>query len=156
MNRSKQIGTAAESAVCAYLRTHGFHGAERRALAGAFDLGDITGCGPLCFEVKAGAAAASASDGQVDKWLAETEVERQNSDSDFGLLVMKRAGIGPNRAGEWWAVLPLWQFLALLNIRDLDDINPAAAVRLHLRDAVALLRRAGYGDAPAINHRDAA
>lgn len=148
MNRSKSIGTAAESAVVGYLRANGFHGAERRALAGAFDLGDIVGLGPLCIEVKAGAAAINASDGQVAAWLLETEVERQNSDADYGLLVLKRKAIGPGRAGEWWAVLPAWQFLSLVgvHIHSLARYAGEAPIRLLLRDAVTLLRLAGYGD----------
>lgn len=147
-NRSKKIGTAAESAVVTYLRGNGFHGAERRALAGAFDLGDVTGLGPICVEVKAGAAAATASDGQVIDWLVETEVERQNSNSDYGLLVMRRSGYGPARVGMWWAVLPAWQFLSLAGIPRCPPVLDPAPIRLHLRDAVALLRLAGYGDTP--------
>lgn len=145
-NRSKNIGTAGESAVRDYFRGNGFHGCERRALHGAFDLGDLTGIGPLVAEVKAGSAAARASDGQVASWLDETEVERQNARADYGLLVMKRAGIGPARAGEWWCVLPAWQFLSLQGIHQ-PRIPADVPIRLHLRDAVTLLRVAGYGDA---------
>lgn len=144
-NPSKSKGTQAETAIVAFLRGNGFAGAERRALAGAFDLGDITGCGPIVVESKAGNAAANASDGQVAKWLAETEVERVNADADYGLLVMKRAGIGPARAGDWWCVLPTWQFLELLGLH-VHAYSSTHPIRLHLRDAVKLLRLAGYGD----------
>lgn len=146
-NRPKAIGTAGETAVVAYLRANGFHGAERRALAGAFDLGDVVGIGPVVVEVKAGAAAMNASDGQVLDWLVETEVERQNASADYGLLVMKRRAIGPTRAGFWWAVLPAWQFLSLAGIPNCPPVIDPAPIRMHLRDAVALLRLAGYGDA---------
>lgn len=146
MNRSKQVGTAGESAVVAVLRASGFPQAERRALAGAFDLGDVTGTPGLVWEVKAGAAAANASDGQVRAWLRECEVERQNADAHFGLLVMKRAGIGVARADEWWAVLPLWQLFALRALPCPDHIADAPA-RLHLSTVIYLLRDAGYGDA---------
>lgn len=47
-NRPKAIGTAAETAVVRYLAAHGFPAAERRALHGATDLGDITGTPGLC------------------------------------------------------------------------------------------------------------
>ena len=53
-NRPKAIGTAAETAVVRYLAAHGFPNAERRALHGATDLGDITGTPSLCWEVKGG------------------------------------------------------------------------------------------------------
>jgi hypothetical protein len=143
-NRSKQIGTAGESAVRDYLRVNGFYGCERRALNGTHDLGDLTGIGPLVVEVKAGAAAARASDAQVRAWMVETEVERMNADADFGLLVMKRAGIGPARAGDWWCVMPTWQFLALHGHHRSNSNLP---VRMHLSTAVLVLRAAGYGDA---------
>ncbi len=138
MNRSKNIGTAAESAVVRYLQQHGFYGAERRALHGNTDLGDVTGCGPIVFEVKGGQAAKTASDGQVTAWLEETETERRNANADVGVLVMARAGIGPNNAGNWWAVVPLHQLNPFL--------TQDAPVRVLLRDAVVWLRECGHGD----------
>lgn len=143
-NPSKNKGTLAETAIVRYLRANGFSGAERRALAGAFDLGDITGCGPIVFESKA--YKSGASDGQVAKWLAETDLERQNADADYGLLVMKRPGIAGSRAGEWWAVLPAWQFVSLIGRPGAAAPIENAPIRLLLRDAVTLLRLAGYGD----------
>ena len=143
-NRPKAIGTAGESAVVRYLRTVGFAGAERRALAGAYDLGDITGVGPLVIEVKAGAAAANASPGQIVKWMAETLTETQNASADFGVLVTKRAGVGAARAGEWWAYLRADDFVVLSSGR--GGRRQAFPVRMTLADAVAVLRSAGYGD----------
>lgn len=138
--RPKDIGTAAETAVVTYLRPWWPH-VERRALMGGNDCGDITGTPGVCWEVKGGKAAERAGDGQVALWLAETERERRNAKADVGVLVMKRAGIGAARAGQWWAVLPL-------NIvSDLYDITSGhRPVRVHLSTAVDLLRRAGYGD----------
>lgn len=145
VNRPKNIGTAGESAVVRYLRAHGFAGAERRALAGAHDLGDITGIGPLVVECKSGAAAANASPGQITKWMAETFVEMQNADADYGLLVTKRAGVGAARAGEWWTYVPADDYLSLHG-------HPRRGwpgyLRVTLAEAVALLRHAGYGDEP--------
>lgn len=43
MSKSKAKGTAAESAVVKYLREQGWPSAERRALNGASDRGDIAG-----------------------------------------------------------------------------------------------------------------
>lgn len=104
--RPKDIGTAAESAVVKALRAHGFPHAERRALAGAYDLGDITGTPGLVWEVKGGQAAKTASDGQVEKWLTETENERRNANADKGVLILARAGIGATNAHRWWAIIP--------------------------------------------------
>lgn len=53
-NSPKAIGTAAETAVVRYLAAHGFPAAERRALHGATDLGDITGTPSLCWETERG------------------------------------------------------------------------------------------------------
>lgn len=137
MNRPKAIGTAAESAVVKYLRANGFPHAERRALAGSHDLGDVTGCPGLVFEVKGGTAAKTASDGQVAAWMRETEAERVNARADLGVLVLARAGYGPERAGAWWVVAPLGVILGS---------HPyGQPVRLHLCTFVRLLRARGYG-----------
>lgn len=142
-NRPKAIGTAAETAVVRYLREHGFPHAERRALAGAFDLGDVTGTPGVCWEVKGGQAAKTASDGQVEAWLVETEVERANSRSDVGVLVMARAGIGPVNAGRWWAILPV--IVAATPQHATAGGQDWLTVRVQLSQACTLLRAAGYG-----------
>lgn len=103
--RPKDIGTAGETAVVRALRELGFPYAERRALAGARDLGDITGTPGIVWEVKAGNAAKTASDGQVAKWLDETERERINAGAQYGVLVLARSGIGAANASRWWAIV---------------------------------------------------
>ena len=95
MSRSRGIGTTAETAVVRYLRTRGFDHAERRALTGAHDQGDITGTPGLCWEIKSGRAAETASDGLIQDWIDETESERLNARADIGILVTKRPGYGP-------------------------------------------------------------
>lgn len=105
--RPKDIGTAAETAVVRALRQLGFPHAERRALAGAFDLGDIVGTPGIVWEVKGGNAAKTASDGQVFQWVEETERERRNAGADIGILVMQRSGIGAGNAHRWLAVTRL-------------------------------------------------
>lgn len=150
VNRPKNIGTAGESAVVHYLRAHGFAGAERRALAGSADLGDITGCGPVVFEVKAGKAAQNAGAAQtklIDEWMAQTLCETQNARADYGLLVCKRAGVGAANAGLWWCFLRYDDFLALHGQH--RPIAAVSVVRITLAEAVSLLRHAGYGDEPA-------
>lgn len=136
MTRPKDIGTSAETAVVRALRRLGFPNAERRALAGTYDLGDITGTPGVVWEVKAGNAAKTASDGQVTKWLEETERERLNAKADHGVLVLQRAGIGAANAHRWWAIS--------------RSGRPGGAhsvtVRHTLEDACVLLRLAGYGE----------
>lgn len=150
MNLPKAVGTAAETAVVRALRQLGFPHAERRALTGAVDQGDVTGCPGLVFEVKGGNAARNASDAQVAAWLDETERERVNAGADVGVLVLQRAGKGPANAGQWWAVL---------TVRDVWRLHPwcghgspvgdvaASPIRMLLADACSLLRAGGYGTA---------
>jgi len=133
VNPSKATGTAGETAVVAFLQTNGFGTAERRALHGTYDLGDITGTPGICWEVKSGHAAETASDGLINAWLAETEAERNNADADVGVLVVKRKGKGS--AGDWWAIE--WRG---------DPKDHRYPVRLLLKDFVFTLREDGYGD----------
>lgn len=144
MNKPKAIGTAAETAVARYLQAHGFPHAERRALRGIADAGDITGCPGICVEIKGGEAAKSASDLLVADWLAETEIERINARADIGVLVLQRRGVGPANAGRWWAVMTLPTLLSL-TVLPQDWLHPAIPLRMQLADAVRLLREAGYG-----------
>ena len=147
---SKSIGTPCETGVVNFLKAHGFPHAERRALTGTLDKGDIAGCIGICIEVKGGRAAEDASDGQIEKWLAETERERVNANADIGILVVKRRGISRTRAGEWWAVVDLG-VLADLIYEPENGIKPFTRffntpARIHLATAVELLRDCGYGD----------
>lgn len=142
MNKPKRIGTAAETAVARYLQAHGFPHAERRALRGIQDAGDITGIPGICVEVKGGEAAKAASDLLVADWLEETEKERVNARADIGVLVLQRRGVGPANAGRWWAVISL-DFISMLT-HGYD--GSGIPVRMLLADAVRLLRTAGYGD----------
>ncbi len=125
--RPKDIGTAGETAVVKYLQSSGFPHAERRALHGNTDMGDITGTPGLVWEVKAGEAAMTASDNQVCAWLRETATECDNAGAEMGTLVVQRRRKNPR---DWWAVTadtnghPIWQ---------------------RLSDHVLYLRAIGYG-----------
>ena len=103
-NRSKNIGTAAETHVVRYLQANGFPHADRRALKGSLDVGDILVCPGLIVEVKAGVAAENASDGQLRLWCAETAREKVNARAETAFLVVKRAGHGVGKIGGWHVV----------------------------------------------------
>jgi hypothetical protein len=149
MNRSKDIGTAAETAVVRYLREHGWPGAERRALAGAADLGDITGCPGLVWEIKGGKKAETASDSLIRCWLADAERERMADGADLGILVTKRKNYGPERAGSWWVHVDLVTWMALSRGRiPLAQPLFSSPIRMHLSTLLPLLHAAGYGTAP--------
>ena len=147
VNKPKRIGTAAESAVVRHARTNGFELAERRALAGGADLGDILLCPGVIVEVKAGKAAEQASDARIGAWLDETERERRNANADIAILVTKRPGVGHTNAGRWWAH---WRLHDLARLRGYTpDLNAAIAdqapIRMTLDSALAQLRAGGYG-----------
>lgn len=142
--RPKDIGTAAETAVVRYLRGAGWPHAERRALRGTQDAGDITGTPGICWEVKGGAAAKSASDNQIAEWMRQAEKERAAAAANHGILVVQRAGYGPARAESWWACLDI-QDVAELTSGGMPFEADSFTVRMSLFDACALLRHAGYG-----------
>lgn len=122
MNKPKAKGTAAESAVVSYLGGHGFSGAERSALAGSNDRGDITGTPGLAWEVKAGVRL------EIPTWLRETETERVNAGAEYGLLVIKPKGVGHANVGNWWAVQTLSQAVWLLRQAGFgDDLDRIAS-----------------------------
>jgi hypothetical protein len=106
MSKSKQKGTAAETSVVKYLKENGFVHAERRALTGTNDKGDITGCGPVVFEVKNHKAMDLAG------WLKELQTETVNAEANTGCVVAKKRGT--TNPGDWYAVLPFEWFVHLL------------------------------------------
>ena len=107
VNRSKIKGTRGESELVGYLR--GFWpNAERRALAGGKDKGDVINT-PVVWEMK------NARRFQLSAWMDETEQERVNAGVDIGVLVIKRVQKNIDKA---YAIVPLWQMAALLKERD--------------------------------------
>lgn len=105
-NPPKKKGTAAESLVVTYLHAFGFHQAERRALSGSLDKGDIAGVADTCLEVK--------DCGRLDLagWVAELEEERRNANARHGAVVAKRRGTLD--VGRWYAIQPLSLYLDTL------------------------------------------
>lgn len=110
VNRPRAKGTSAESTVVDYLREHGWPYAERRALAGSLDLGDITGCPGLVWEVKYAGRSM-----RMGAWIEETIEERKNAKADHGILVIKPPRFGEKKIGQWLAVMVAWDFEALLD-----------------------------------------
>lgn len=93
MSRNKRVGTAWESEVVRFLRAAGVVHAERRALNGAKDRGDIAGLPGLVIEAKSAARLDLAG------WLAEAEAERVNDGAEFGVVWAKRKGRASAGAG---------------------------------------------------------
>jgi hypothetical protein len=97
MNRSKTKGTAAESAVVGYLATHGFPDAERRALNGSQDRGDVAGVPGTCIEVKAHRELELAA------WLDEALREGRMANASVTVVWHKRRG--KTNPGEWYVTM---------------------------------------------------
>ena len=117
MSKAKQKGTSAESALVKYLQANGFPMAERRALTGSLDQGDITGTPCLAWEVKNHKAY------HIPEWLRETEIETGNAKADFGILAVKPNGVGLGNAGQWWAIMTMDQMVKLLREAGYGDKN---------------------------------
>jgi hypothetical protein len=102
VNKPKRAGTAAESAVAAFLVENGWPYAERRSLQGALDKGDITGTPGVCWEVK----STSGDHGAINYsgYLRELAVEKVNAKADFGVVVVKPRGRGKRTVDQWVAV----------------------------------------------------
>lgn len=97
VNRSKQKGTAAESAVVQFLQRNGWRNVERRALAGSTDKGDIAGVQDTVIEVKDCAKL------ELSAWLNEAETERVNAGAYYGFVWAKRRG--KSDPGDWYVVM---------------------------------------------------
>jgi hypothetical protein len=106
MSKQRAKGTAAETAVVKYLQANGFPHAERRALHGINDKGDITGCGPVVFEVKDHGTL------KLSEWISELKEEMANAKADTGTVVAKKRGT--LKVEDWYAVMPFSVFVALL------------------------------------------
>jgi hypothetical protein len=114
LSKSKQKGTLAETAVVELLKEV-WPMAERRALSGINDKGDIAGIPKIVIEVK------NQKSYKIPEWLNETKVEKANSDADLGVLVIKPNGVGVSRVSDWWAVLPLRDLISLLQKAGYDQ-----------------------------------
>lgn len=105
MNKSKAKGTAWESAVVEYLRAHGQPYAERRALAGTADKGDIAGVPGVMVECKAEREITLAA------YAEEVRVQTANAGASIGVAVVKRRNRGP---ADSYVVMSLAQFAAMI------------------------------------------
>lgn len=146
--RPRDIGTKAESAVVKVLTANGFPQAERRALRGERDAGDLTGTPGICWSVKGGDQARNASDLDIERWLADLATQMRHARADIGVLVVQRKGVGEANAHRWWAIMPAFQLADLAAEPQMSAAPLNFPVRMLLANAVTLLRAAGYGEPP--------
>lgn len=145
MSKSKQIGTATETLAVKHAKLNGFPWADRQALHGNKDVGDVwlDPIGKAMVEVKGGHTAETASDEQVLKWMAETDVEKGHAGADVAFLLTKRKGAGPAKVGTWRA--HFW-LSTLYSLRGYPlPVEEDGVVTMSFDSALAQLRAAGYG-----------
>lgn len=113
MSRSKDRGTWAETAGVEYLQTNGFPFAERIALHGNKDKGDIKVCPGVIAEAK------NCKTLKLPAWFAELAEEIGNANAKHGFLLIKPEGIGRTRVGQWWAGM---------NVQGFSDLHVEAGL----------------------------
>jgi Holliday junction resolvase len=128
VSKSKAKGTTAEREVVRYLQQW-WPAAERRALSGNKDKGDVAGIPGTVVEVKAAARLELAA------WRRETWTEMQNADAVHCMLVVKR----PRKSvWQWDAFIPN---VLLPFAMDGDDETEAESwARMDLRLAAVMTR----------------
>lgn len=106
MSAAKDKGTRGESAVVAYLQARGFLDAERRALRGDNDAGDIAGIPDVCIEVK------NCAELRLAEWVDEAFAEASNGEAEFGVVWHKRRRkVDP---ADWYVTMRGEDFASLL------------------------------------------
>lgn len=106
MSRSKAKGTAWESAIVAHLKACGWPYAERRALNGNQDRGDIAGVVGVVIEAK------SAARIELGAWLGEAHRERDRDQARIGAVWFKRRG--KTSPGDGYVLMDGQTFVRLL------------------------------------------
>jgi hypothetical protein len=106
-NPSGNKGWMAENAVVQYLRGHGFPHSERRSKKGNKDQGDILSAPGLVWEVKYNGKSIPM---RMAEWMRQTDVEVRNAKAEYGILVIKPAGIGEKNAKDFLAVMRMQSY----------------------------------------------
>lgn len=106
MNKSKIKGTAFESRVVKYLVERGFIYAERRALQGTNDKGDVSGIPGVVIECKNQAQITLAA------WMDETLTEQANAKAPVAFCVFPRRN---RHIGQAYVVMTLDQAISLIS-----------------------------------------
>lgn len=113
MNPSKRKGTAWESAVRDHFKAAGFDGAERLALSGSQDRGDLTGLPAVTIECKA------TKDINLSNAVDEAVLEAGRARTRWAAAVIKRRNRPTSSA---YVVMPLgvWTDLYLTALAGLE------------------------------------
>ena len=105
-NIPRRKGTTWESAIVDYLRGRGAIHAERRALNGASDRGDIAGVPSVVMEAK------NAASVKLGVWVSEMRAEVANDGAAVGAVWIKRRG--KSSPGDGYVVITGDDWVTLL------------------------------------------
>lgn len=130
MSKSRATGTQAETAVVRYLQNW-WPAAERRALSGNKDKGDVAGIPGVVVEVKAAVTQL------IGPWQRETLKEQENAGAVRCMLVVKR----PYKpVSQWDAYIPAPYLGGALLIALRQGEGSLGWIRMDLAMAAAVLR----------------
>ena len=107
-NPSGKKGYAGEAPVLDYLKSRGFFRAFRRRTQGVLDKGDIGGIDNVVIEIKNHGVYKFGS------WMKELAQEKSNALAWTAGLVVKPKGVGATRVRDWWVMMTLEDYTALL------------------------------------------
>ncbi|MEW1547510.1 hypothetical protein [Streptomyces tsukubensis] len=133
--KSKQRGTETERKVVRYLAEFGFHQAERRALRGENDAGDVAGIPGVCIEIKGDRS------NKVSAWKLETVREAANAKADFYFLVVRR---DYKPVQEWEVHMPVG-FLCDDLSHGFNRLEEEPWIRMDLEVAAEVMLDRGFG-----------
>lgn len=105
MNKSKAKGTAGEVRVRDGYRDRGFPYAERLALNGSVDRGDITGVPGVMSEVK------NEKEIRLAAYMDEVQIQKTNAGVPIGVAIIPRRG---KAIGKAYVVMEFDQFCEMI------------------------------------------
>lgn len=105
MSWQRKKGTKFETEVVEFLRAHGFPYAERRAMRGTKDAGDVAGIPGIAIEVK------NHREMSLGEWMTEAQKEAINAGCYRHVVWHKRRGKGVR---DSFVTMPAWLFAELL------------------------------------------
>lgn len=110
MSKAKAMGTAVETAAVRWFEQNGFPEAERIALRGNADRGDIRLQKLPTVIVECKRAQLGV---QLTPWMRELAVEMANAGAETGMLVAKQRGAGDKTVCRWVAAMWFNNFMPL-------------------------------------------
>jgi len=112
VSKQKQKGTSFESAAAEWLTERLGTEVRRNVLMAQLDQGDLYGVfidgKPLVIECK------NEREYKLSEWMGELEREMENSDTDVGIVLFHRRGIGLPNMGKQYVLTDLETFTRIM------------------------------------------